>query len=206
MSTRGKFITLEGCDGCGKSTQLALLSAYLKERGIAHLFTREPGGSKIAEEIRAMILNKDNKEMTDSCEALLYAAARVQHLEEKVLPALNAGMLVICDRYIDSSYAYQGEARGLGYEAVKEINRYATLPDLTIFLDVAPEDAFARKRGVDENDRMELQGLAFHRKVYEGYRHIAEREPERFIPVDSYRSAEEVHKTIVSLLKERGIV
>ena len=206
MSTKGKFITLEGCDGCGKTTQLSLLSAYLEKRGIPHLFTREPGGSRIAEEIRAMILNKDNREMTDACEALLYAAARVQHLEERVIPALNEGKLVVCDRYVDSSYAYQGEARGLGYRAVKEINRYAISPDLTVFLDISPEDAFARKRGIDPNDRMELQGLAFHKKVYEGYKRIAEREPNRFIPVNSYRSADEIHEEIVSLLQERGLI
>lgn len=206
MSTLGKFVTLEGCDGCGKSTQLALLSAYLEQNGIAHIFTREPGGSRIAEEIRAMILNKDNKEMTDTCEALLYAAARVQHLEERVVPALKEGKLVVCDRYVDSSYAYQGEARGLGYEAVKEINRYARTPDLTIFLDITPQDAFKRKNGIDQNDRMELQGISFHEKVYAGYKKMEEREPERFVAVNAYASIEEIHQEIIRVMKERGIV
>lgn len=206
MSTQGKFVTLEGCDGCGKTTQLKLLSSYLERNGVAHVFTREPGGSRIAEDIRGMILNKENKEMTDACEALLYAAARVQHLQERVLPALEAGKLVVCDRYIDSSYAYQGEARGLGYEAVKEINRYARMPDLTIFLDIMPEDAFRRKKGIDENDRMELQGLAFHQKVYEGYKKMEKREPERFVAVNAYASVEEIHEAILAVMKERGIL
>lgn len=206
MSTLGKFVTLEGCDGCGKSTQLAMLSDYLTKHGIEHVFTREPGGSRIAEEIRAMILNKDNKEMTDTCEALLYAAARVQHLGERVLPALEEGKLVVCDRYVDSSYAYQGEARGLGYEAVKEINRYARRADLTLFLDIKPEDAFKRKNGIDQNDRMELQGLDFHKKVYEGYKKMQEREPDRFIAINSYATKEEVHAEIIRVMKEHGIL
>ena len=159
---KGKFITYEGCDGCGKSTQLKLLSEYLTNNGIPHIFTREPGGGKISEAIREILLNGKNAEMTDECEALLYAAARVQHLRDRVEPALNEGKLVICDRYVDSSLAYQAYARGLGEDFVRSINAFALenyLPDATVFIDLTPEAAFQRKHGADENDRLEQAGL-----------------------------------------------
>ena len=123
--TRGKFITFEGCDGCGKSTQLRLLSEYLEKQGVAHIFTREPGGGKISESIRQILLDGKNAEMTDECEALLYAAARVQHLADRVEPALKEGKLVVCDRYVDSSFAYQAYARGLGVEFIEKINAFS---------------------------------------------------------------------------------
>ena len=149
---RGKFITFEGCDGCGKSTQLKLLSEYLTKNGVAHIFTREPGGGKISEAIREILLNGKNAEMTDECEALLYAAARAQHLRDRVEPALAEGKLVVCDRYVDSSFAYQAFARGLGFDFIEKINAFATehyLPDCTIFFDLTPEEAFQRKHGAD---------------------------------------------------------
>ena len=152
MMTRGKFITFEGCDGCGKSTQLRLLSEYLAKNDIPHIFTREPGGGKISEAIRDILLNGKNSEMTDECEALLYAASRVQHLSDRVEPALSEGKLVICDRYVDSSLAYQAHARGLGVDFVSKINAFALekyLPDVTIFIDLTPEAAFLRKKGAD---------------------------------------------------------
>ena len=136
---RGKFITFEGCDGCGKSTQLKMLSAYLSENNIPHIFTREPGGGKISEAIREILLSGKNMEMTDECEALLYAASRVQHLSDRVEPALAKGELVVCDRYVDSSLAYQAYARGLGVEFISKINAFALekyLPDVTIFIDL----------------------------------------------------------------------
>ena len=138
---RGKFITFEGCDGCGKSTQLKLLSEYLTKNGVAHIFTREPGGGKISEAIREILLNGKNAEMTDECEALLYAAARAQHLRDRVEPALAEGKLVVCDRYVDSSFAYQAFARGLGFDFIEKINSFATenyLPDCTVFFDLTP--------------------------------------------------------------------
>ena len=141
---RGKFITFEGCDGSGKSTQLRLLSNYLTEQKIPHIFTREPGGGKISEAIREILLSGKNMEMTDECEALLYAASRVQHLSDRVEPALAEGKLVICDRYVDSSLAYQAYARGLGDAFVRQINDFALknyLPDVTIFIDLSPEEA-----------------------------------------------------------------
>ena len=144
---KGKFITFEGCEGSGKSTQIRLLSEKLKERGVDFIVTREPGGSDIAEQIRKIILNPQNTAMCDECEALLYAAARIQHLKEIVVPALNCGKLVICDRYVHSSLAYQGYARGLGEEYVAGVNSLALgeyAPDITLFLNISPKAAFER--------------------------------------------------------------
>lgn len=177
---KGKFVTVEGCEGSGKSTQLKLLSAYLDRQGIPYIMTREPGGIPIAEQIRKIILDGKNTEMCDECEAMLYAAARIQHLRERVIPALEAGKLVICDRYVDSSLAYQGIARGLGLDCVADINKKALelcTPDLTLFLDISPDKAFRRKNGADENDRMEKQGLEFHMRVYDGYLQLLKKYP-----------------------------
>ncbi len=204
---RGKFITFEGCDGCGKSTQLKMLSEYLTEKGIPHIFTREPGGGKISEQIREVLLSGKNLEMTDECEALLYAAARVQHLSDRVEPALSEGKLVICDRYVDSSLAYQAYARGLGREFVEKINAFALeryLPDVTVFIDLTPEAAFARKHGADENDRMELAGMEFHKRVYEGYKTVAKEQPLRFACVDGTKTPEGVFEEIKKILTEKG--
>lgn len=203
---RGKFITFEGCDGSGKSTQLRLLSEYLTKEGIAHIFTREPGGGKISESIREILLSGKNSEMTDECEALLYAAARVQHLHDRVEPALQAGKLVICDRYVDSSFAYQAYARELGMEFIEKINAFALehyLPDATVFIDLSPEDAFQRKHGADENDRLEQAGMAFHRRVYEGYKALAAKN-ERFIAVDGKQSPAQIFEEVLYSLRERG--
>jgi dTMP kinase len=205
---KGKFITFEGCEGSGKSTQLKLLAEKLDEMGVDYMLTREPGGSEIAEKIREIILDGKNTEMCDECEALLYAAARAQHLMEKVAPALQRGTLVICDRYIDSSLAYQGIARGLGEKFVAEINSFAMdkfPPDLTVFLNISPKDAFERKHGADENDRMEQLGLAFHQRVYDGYLKLVEEYP-RICPVDCSGTKYETAEKIVALLKEKGII
>jgi dTMP kinase len=204
---RGKFITFEGCDGCGKSTQLTLLSNYLTEQNIPHIFTREPGGGKISEAIREILLNGKNTEMTDECEALLYAAARVQHLADRVEPALQEGKLVICDRYVDSSLAYQAYARGLGEDFIKKINAFALqnyLPDVTIFIDLTPEAAFLRKRGADENDRLEQAGMAFHKKVYAGYDTLAKNEPNRIARVDGNQTPNGIFENVLAILKEKG--
>ena len=204
---RGKFITFEGCDGCGKSTQLKMFSKYLTENNLPHIFTREPGGGKISEAIREILLNGKNMEMTDECEALLYAAARVQHLSDRVEPALNEGKLVICDRYVDSSLAYQAYARGLGEAFIRQINDYALRqyrPDATVFIDLTPEEAFARKHGADENDRLEQAGLAFHQRVYAGYCAIAEKEPERVIRVNGRQTPKEIFDNVLHALQERN--
>ena len=206
---KGRFITFEGCEGSGKSTQIRLLSERLKKQGISHIVTREPGGSDIAEQIRNIILNGKNTAMCDECEALLYAAARAQHLREVVQPALNRGTLVLCDRFVDSSLAYQGYARGLGLDFVREINSFAMRdfrPDITLFLDISPRAAFERKHGADEDDRMEQLGMAFHQKVDEGYLKIAEAEPERVAKVACGGSKWETAENIYALLKSRKLI
>ena len=204
---RGKFITFEGCDGCGKSTQLKMLSTYLAEHSVPHIFTREPGGGAISEAIREILLSGKNADMTDECEALLFAAARVQHLRDRVEPALSAGKLVVCDRYVDSSLAYQAYARELGREFIEKINAYALekyLPDLTVFIDLTPEAAFRRKHGADENDRMEQAGMAFHKRVYEGYSALADENSQRIVRVNGERSPEEIFADVLALLQERN--
>ena len=204
---RGKFITFEGCDGCGKSTQLKMLSEYLTENSVAHVFTREPGGGKISEAIREILLNGKNTEMTDECEALLYAAARMQHLADRVEPALAQGKLVVCDRYVDSSLAYQAYARGLGVDFIGRINAKALEkypPDVTVFIDLTPEDAFKRKHGVDENDRLEQAGMAFHKRVYDGYKALEKAYPERIVAVDGKQTPQEIFAQVLQILKERN--
>lgn len=208
MQTRtGKFITFEGCDGCGKSTQLKLLSDYLTKNGIDHIFTREPGGGKISEAIREILLNGKNTEMSDECEALLYASARAQHIKDRVEPALRENKLVVCDRYVDSSIAYQAYGRNLGEEFIRKINFFALeqyLPDCTIFIELTPEEAFARKHGADENDRLEQAGLEFHKRVYEGFCKVAEQEPTRVVKINGRQTPEEIFNEVLRVLKEKG--
>ena len=206
---KGKFVTFEGCDGCGKTTQTQMLCAYLNERGVEYVFTREPGGGKISEAIREVILDGKNAEMTDECEALLYAAARVQHLADTVKPALEQGKIVLCDRYYDSSFAYQAEGRGLGEKFVASINAYAIEkfpPDVTIFIDLPPKEAFLRKHGADVNDRMELAGEDFHNRVYRGFLKQAKKCKKRFVVIDGRKSRDEIFACVVAALKERGII
>lgn len=205
---RGTFITFEGCDGAGKSTQVALLEKYLTKKGVPVVTTREPGGGKISEAIRNILLDGKNREMTDECEALLYAAARAQHLKEIVEPALLSGKTVLCDRYVDSSLAYQAYARGLGRAFVEKINSFAIenfLPDATVFIDLSPQEAFARKHGADKNDRLEQAGDTFHRRVYEGFLDCAKRET-RFISVDGRKTIRETHEDIVRALERKNIL
>ncbi len=205
---KGKFVTIEGCEGSGKSTQLRLLSENLKQEGVDFIITREPGGSVISEEIRKIILNGAYTDMCGECEALLYAAARIQHLKQTIAPALSQGKLVICDRYVDSSFAYQGAARGLGSDFIEKINSYALEnfpPDLTIFLDIPPREAFERKHGADENDRMEQLGLSFHEKVYEGYKALIGKYP-RICPVYCGGTKFETAAGIKKLLKDKNII
>ena len=208
-SDRGYFITLEGCEGSGKSTQLALLNDYFKSNNKGVVFTREPGGTPISEDIRKIILDVKNLDMTDETEALLYASARAQHISEKILPAVNAGKIVICDRYIDSSFAYQAYARGLGFDFVSGINAFAIkncMPDLTIFYDITPREAFLRKGGADEGDRLEQSGIVFHERVYGGYIALTEKFPDRIVKIDARKSKEEIFDETVGILKRRGII
>lgn len=206
---KGKFITFEGCEGVGKSHQIRYVEEYLKKTGVEYYLTREPGGSEVAEQIRKIILDGKNVSMTNECEALLYAAARVQHLDEIVKPKLQAGILVLCDRYVDSSLAYQGYGRGLGEHFVKQINSYALekfMPDLTLFLDLEPEKAFLRKGGADKKDRLESSGMAFHKRVYDGYLSLADEYPERIVKIDASGSKEQTHEKIIQALKRGGII
>ena len=202
----GKFIAFEGCEGAGKSTQMRLLSEKLQERGVAHVVTREPGGGPISEAIRTIILDGKNAAMTDECEALLYAAARAQHLSEVILPALARGEWVLCDRYFFSTLAYQGYGRGLPLSFLKQINAFAAercMPDCTLFLDIPPARAFERKHGRDENDRIETAGEAFHRRVYEGYRALLAEYPQ-MIAVDCSGTKYETSARIAALLQQMG--
>lgn len=203
MIMKGKFITFEGCEGSGKSTQIELFRKYLENNGIEYLFVREPGGTEISEKIRAIILDVQNKEMTDEAEALLYASARAQLIKEKILPALNSGKLVLCDRYIDSSFAYQAYARGLGMDFITKINSYAIencMPDKTVFLNISSRDAFLRKGGADKDDRIELSGADFHQKVYEGYLKVAKDYPDRFLLIDCLGEKQQTHENIIKAL------
>lgn len=206
---KGTFITFEGCEGAGKSTQIRLLSQYLAERGKECVVTREPGGSAISEAIRTVILDGKNTAMTDECEALLYAAARAQHLSDTVLPALEAGKTVLCDRYIFSSFAYQGYGRGLDMGFLRAVNSFALqghMPDITLFLDIPPRSAFERKHGADRNDRIEQAGEAFHARVYQGYLRLAEEYPGQIVCVDCSGTKFETNEKIRALLAGRGLI
>ena len=204
-----KFITFEGCEGSGKSTQISLVKQYLEKKGANYIFLREPGGTPISEKIRGLILDVANSEMTDETEALLYASARAQLISQQILPALKNGTLVFCDRYIDSSFAYQSYARGLGFEFVEKVNSFAIencMPDYTVFLNISPTEAFKRKGGVDKDDRLELSGAEFHEKVYAGYLALAEKYPERFIMIDCSGTKWQTHEKIIKALEDRGII
>ena len=200
---RGKFITIEGTDGSGKSTQIELLMDYLRKKGADVIFTREPGGTQISEKIREIILDVDNSEMTGITEALLYAAARSQHVEEKIIPALEARKIIICDRFVDSSIAYQGAARGLGAEKIMGINEAALhgiMPDMTLFFDLSPEKGILRKKNERALDRLEKEKMDFHEKVYEGYKNLCKKYPERIKPIDADRSIDEVHSEVIEVI------
>lgn len=203
---KGLFITLEGGEGSGKTTVSHLVIQQLGHQGIEAVYTREPGGIPIAEKIREVILDPKHLEMDARTEALLYAAARRQHLVEKVVPALEAGKIVICDRFIDSSVAYQGHARQLGIEEIWDINQFATegmLPDLTIFFDVDPEIGLGRICA-DANrhvDRLDLEGIGFHKNVYQGYQDQAARFPQRIKTVDASQTLEKVVDEVSKIIR-----
>jgi dTMP kinase len=203
----GMFITVEGPEGAGKTTIINMLANGLKAEGYQVLQTREPGGIEIAEQIRGVILDKKNTKMDPRTEALLYAAARRQHLVEKVKPALEKGYLILCDRFIDSSLAYQGYARGLGIEEVFSINSFAIegmMPKLTLYFDIEPEDGLERinqHKGREVN-RLDLENLDFHHKVREGYLKLMELYPDRIYKVEASKSVDDVYKQAEAKLKE----
>lgn len=202
----GIFITMEGPDGSGKTTQIDLLKKYLESRGYDIVIAREPGGTAISEAIREIILNKEYQEMSHMTELLLYASARAQLVAQVIKPALAAGKAVICDRFVESSAVYQGIGRGLGVDTVYEVNNYAmgdVKPRLTIFMNLDAEDGIRRKENQMALDRMELEDLSFHKRVVEGYRQLAELYPERIFSVDARLSIEELHSIIVTEVEKR---
>lgn len=210
---RGTFITLEGPEGAGKTTILQLLGAALEKEGHRVVVTREPGGIPIAEQIREVILNKENTAMDSRTEALLYAAARRQHLVERIIPALEQGMIVLCDRFIDSSLAYQGHARGLELEEIYSINTFAiadVMPDITLYFDIEPEEGLKRIQANNhrEVNRLDLETIDFHKKVREGYQLVMNRWKERFVLLDASQSLEVVFEqakqSIVEFLHKKG--
>lgn len=198
-------ITLEGGEGSGKSTILDMIKAYLEGHDIDFMVTREPGGVPIAEKIRNVILDVNHTEMDARTEALLYAAARRQHLVEKVLPALEEGKVVIFDRFVDSSLVYQGYCRGIGIDEVYQLNLFATegfTPDVTLYLDVEPEIGLARVNSGDrEVNRLDLEDMNFHKKVRSGYLMLAEQSPNRYTIIDANQSLESVYEQVVNKLK-----
>ena len=199
------FITFEGGEGAGKTSVLKAIGERLQQQQNDVLLTREPGGIEIAEKIRAVILDPAHTDMHERTEALLYAAARAQHFYEKIIPALEQGKHVLCDRFIDSSLAYQGYAREIGVDDVLAINQFAIgkrLPDITIFFDIAPEKGLARIQSTraDEINRLDIEGLAFHQKVYEGYQVAMKRYPERFKVVNADQPLEQVIEDVWGIL------
>ena len=204
---KGLFITFEGIDGCGKSTQCELLRNYLESLGRDFIFVREPGGTMIGEHIREILLDKKNSGMTPRTELLLFEAARAQITDEVIKPALESGKTVICDRFFDSSSAYQGMARGMGMDFVASLNMAATgglKPDVTFFFDISAEEALARrgKRG-EASDRIELAGLKFQEDVREGYLELAKNSDGRIVTLDATLGIEEIFEQIKQTLEGR---
>ena len=203
----GYFITFEGGEGAGKTSILHSLATRLKDFGYDVVTTREPGGIDIAEKIRNIILNPSHTAMDGRTEALLYAAARRQHLVEKVFPALEQGKIVLCDRFIDSSLAYQGYARGLGIEEVFSINQFAiqnAMPDLTLFFDIEPQKGLERIAANEdrERNRLDLENIDFHEKVYEAYQLLVQRFPERIHVINADQTIEKVAEDSLSLITQ----
>lgn len=208
MSSRGLFITVEGIDGCGKSTQARLIAAALEAAGHDVLRLREPGGVKISEQIREILLDPANAEMGDVCELLLYEAARAQLVHQVIRPALAAGKTVVCDRFYDSTTAYQAFADGLDRNMVSQANELAVdgcRPDLTLVFDLPVEDALRRRSGREAEDRLELKGLEFQERVAAGFRAVAADEPDRVKLIDAGESIDEVFSSVVVELRSAGL-
>lgn len=204
----GTLISFEGPEGAGKSSILEAILPLLEEKGIPYITTREPGGVNIAEKIRQVILDPDHTSMDAKTELLLYIASRRQHLVERVLPALAAGKVVLMDRFIDSSVAYQGYGRGLSVEDIEWLNQFATdglKPDLTLYFDLDVEEGLARiaRNQEREVNRLDLEGLELHYKVRKGYLALAEKEPERIVKIDASQSFEAVLADVLTILEKR---
>lgn len=206
------FITFEGGEGAGKSTAIKKIVEKLQKEGREIVLTREPGGTPIGEEIRSIILDKKNTDMDVRTEALLYVASRRQHIVQKIIPSLKEGKMVLCDRFLDSSLAYQGYARGIGIDKVYEMNQFATEgvePDLTLFFDLDPEEGLRRIAANNnrEVNRLDVEKLSFHQKVREGFLLLAKKFPHRFVVIDASQNAQKVfedaYKEIENILKRR---
>lgn len=207
---KGLFITFEGADGCGKSTQLRFLAEYLEGLGASVVQTREPGGCPVAERIRDILLDRSSQ-MDAVTEALLYAAARAAHVRQVIRPALENGRIVLCDRFIHSSLAYQGYGRRLGPELVMQINAAAMdgcMPDLTVFINIPPERAFMRMNEHKVHDRLECEDMAFHQRVYDGFTELSK--GPNIISIDAHGTKQETHKIILEklapLFKSAGLL
>jgi dTMP kinase len=200
---KGLFITLEGPDGSGKTTQVAKIAEYLMQNKIDFIQTREPGGTRISDKIRSLILDPEHKEMHDLTEVLLYASSRAQHVHEKIIPALEAGKVVLCDRFVDASLAYQGFGLGVGELPVMQVNNIATsglVPDRSYFIDVSPEVGRARMKaryGIGNLDRIEQKDLSYHERVREGFQHIFKNQEKRILRVNGEQDPEMVFGEIV---------
>ena len=202
---RGMFITVEGTDGSGKTTQINLMKSYLEGKGYDVIVTREPGGTSIGEKIRSIILDPENKEMNEVTEVLLCASARAQIITELIKPAIDDRKIIICDRFIDSSYAYQGYGRGIELDLITKINNVAIcgmMPDITFLFDISPDTALKRRLFSSLPDRIEREKLEFHKKVYSGYKALASLYPERIKTINAEKSIEEVFETVKICLEQ----
>jgi dTMP kinase len=200
---RGIFISFEGIEGTGKTTQVKLLVKHLREKGFRIIRTEEPGGTLISLKIRELLLSLENRDMDPVTELLLYNASRVQHIKEVILPAIEKGDIVITDRFSDSTVAYQGYGRGIDLKLIDSLDNISTSrlrPDITIILDIDAETGLRRNREINKNDRLEQEHISFHEKVRKGFIDIASKEPERVKLVDCSVSLEDVHRKILNII------
>ncbi|MEI7474116.1 MAG: dTMP kinase [bacterium] len=203
---KGYFITFEGADGSGKTTQISKLSNYLTNNNTKNIQTRDPGGTELGSSLRQILLHYPNY-ISPNCELFLYLADRSQHVDEKILPALKEGNIVLCDRFIDSSLAYQGYGRGIDLNQIIELNKIATrglIPDLTILLDIDTDTA--ANRIAREKDRFESEAQEFHKKVRQGYLEVAKSDPSRFVIINANQSIEDIFTQLISVLKEKQVI
>lgn len=206
INKKGHLIVLEGPDGSGKSTQIKKLDEYLNEKNINYLITREPGGTKVGEKVREIILHEP---MSGEAEVYLYAACRAELVSKKIIPALKQGLLVISDRFLFSSLAYQGFGREFGIEKIYEINKLAlgnVLPDLTIFLDLPPSKSIERKKKQKELDRLEEESISFHNRVYDGYKEAIKLFPEKVLSIDANLSEDLIFNKIIESLNKLEVI